>query len=99
MRIILDRDLFDPASEQEAVDLLDVLLTALHDGYHHAIFTNPPYVAGEDNGPIDQWLQSRLRHEAKAFARLLQSSLLLHAALPQHGLVTDTEQPMRWLLD
>jgi len=99
MRIILDRALFEPESAQEAIDLLDTLLTAGRDGCHHAIFTNPPFVAGEDNGPIDNWLRSRSRPEAESLTRLLQTSLLLHAALPQHGPLADAAKPRRWLLD
>lgn len=99
MRVIIDRALFEPASEQEAADLLSVFLTTLQDGCHHAILTNPPYIAGQDSGPADRWLQGRHRYEAESFRRLLQSSLLLHAALPQHGPTSDTEPSWRWFLD
>jgi hypothetical protein len=58
MRLILDSALFDVKSQAEARALVDLFITVTRDTHQHALFTDPPYLPGVDNGPIDAWLAS-----------------------------------------
>ncbi|MDI3289587.1 hypothetical protein [Polyangium sp. 15x6] len=97
MRVTLDRTLFDVQSPPEAVALVDLLSTAVRDLHGHAMLTDPPYLPGQDNGPIDVWLNGRNWHEAQAFRTLLTNGLLT-AAGPRSAGVSDSSWPRRWHL-
>ena len=97
MRLTLDRVLFDAESPAEAVALLELLITVARDTHPHAVLTDPPYLLGGDNGPIDVWLASRNPLEASAFRTvLLQGSLIAAGARAEAA--SDSAWPRRWHL-
>lgn len=77
MRLVLDRALFAPQSDQEARDLLRLLIAAMDEIAPPAVQTDPPYVLGADNQEIDAWLAARPAAEASALrAVLVQGNIL-----------------------
>lgn len=98
MRITLDRALFDVQSEAEAMALLDLLSTAVHDLHDHALLTDPIYQPGDDNGEIDSWLAQRSSFEANAFRALLTKGILSASGSRSQPAWDKKEQPRRWHL-
>lgn len=98
MRITLARALFDVQSGAEAIALLNLLGTAVHDVHDHALLTNPIYVPGDDNGEIDIWLSKRHPCEADAFRALLIKGIQVAAGSRSEPEWDKEEQPRRWHL-
>jgi hypothetical protein len=97
MRLTLDSALFDVQSAAEAIALVNLLSTAVSDTHAHSLLTNPPYVIGGNNGPIDVWLAGRSSYEADAFRSLLTQGLITAAGVRAEA-VSDSARPRRWNL-
>lgn len=77
MRLILDRALFAPQSDHEALHLVRLLSLVVEDLHPHALQTDPAYLPGADNGEIDVWLLGR--PEAGVFRQVLTYGNLVAA--------------------
>jgi len=99
MRLVLERALFDVASGEEAIALVDLLTTVARDKHLHAVLTDPPYLPGGNNGPIDIWLTNRDPREGDAFRAVLANGLLIDATYALSGGASDSVQPRRWHLE
>ncbi|HYO67015.1 MAG TPA: hypothetical protein VEU33_13125, partial [Archangium sp.] len=98
MRLVLDRALFAAESQEEALALLQLFIAAGSDLQFQALLTDPPYLPGGENGPIDDWLNSRGVLEAHAFRQVLTTGPLIHAGRPVGGGSSDSLMPRRWHL-
>lgn len=94
MRFVLERALFAPQSDHEALGVLHLLVTAALDR-HHTIQTDPPYVLGADNREIDAWLDKR--SEANVLREFLASSNVMAAGV-RVGRSYDQAVPAWWHL-
>lgn len=98
MRFVLDRTLFAPQSRQEALDLLQLLVTAAQDPQHHVVQTDPPYVLGAGNQEADAWLGRMGPDEAAVLRAVLASGNVAAAGAPRVGRTQDQAVPPWWHL-
>lgn len=97
MRILLERALFAPQTADEAVALALLLGDLARDSAHpHALLTDPVYVPGGDNGPIEEWLAQRPLEAASL--RIVLESGLLRARSTLSVPASDGQRPRRWHL-
>lgn len=97
MRLVLERALFAPQSQQEARDLLRLLTKAMDEVAPAAVQTDPAYMPGAENQEVDSWLARRLPEEAAWLRALLENGNVLAAGARGAGAV-DRSTPPTWRL-
>jgi hypothetical protein len=95
MQITLDESLFGRPSDEEALNLVALLLLVARDETQHIVRTDPIYEPANDRTALHAWLESRPAHENRAFRSVLARSLL-NARGPRNEATIDGQTPPRF---
>jgi hypothetical protein len=95
MQITLDGSLFDQPSDEESLNLAELLIVAARDEIQHIVRTDPIDEPANDRAALHAWLESRPAHENRAFRSVLARSLL-NARGPRNEATIDGQTPPRF---